>query len=394
MTENSSKHVLRILGALGLMFVFPYLGAFIRYKGDFPKTMFNYPAIEPEAKASFNPLLFGILCIFLIALITLYLYPRLVGFKKVTIPNTKKEIKNTPFPKWFWIGLVLWCLSLFLLWGHHIGLTWFFKFIDITLWWSFSLVLDGIVYKRTGGKSLLSTSHREIIGIAFASVMGWMIFEYFNFFVNDNWYYPNGNQIPAAEFLCYSMLASTAVFPISFEWFSLFNTFPKFKLKYTQGPKLVFPRWLKTTLVVLGYASMFAISYFPDELFFMVWIAPLAIFSVVLDDLDIWTPFSSLKKGNWSPLLLIALSWVSAGLCVECWNYFSGTHIDGILKSYNTLYWAYSVPYVNEPHLFEMPLLGYMGYLPYGVYAGIWWITFAYLLNIPTQFSEHGHQNV
>ncbi|MBL7766463.1 MAG: hypothetical protein JNJ58_10240 [Chitinophagaceae bacterium] len=390
---NSSKKIIWILLALAAMFILPYLGAFIQYGEDFPKLLFKYPPRFPLHKAGFNPYIFGVISVMFVAVVLLYVAPGIYGFKKVTAaPTTQKP--GSRLPKWFWIGLVIWSISLVLLWGHFKGITWFLKFIDIALWWSFSMMIDGWVYQRSGGISLMASRPRELVGIAFASVMGWMIFEYFNFFVHRNWYYPNGDQMPSAEFLCYSMLASTAVFPISFEFYSLFNTFGNFRHKYSNGLKIVIPNWIKWgTLLVCG-ASMFLISFFPNQLFFMVWFAPLLIFAIILEELKIWTPFTLVGKGNWSPLLLIALSWVFAGFCVECWNYFSGDHTNGVLTTQNTLYWAYSVPYVNVAHVFEMPILGYLGYLPYGVYAGIWWITFAYLLDIPTQFSEKDHQNV
>jgi hypothetical protein len=34
-------------------------------------------------------------------------------------------------------------------------------------------------------------------------------------------------------------------------------------------------------------------------------------------------------------------------------------------KSY--AHWVYTVPYVERYHLFAMPLIGYAGYLPFGV---------------------------
>jgi hypothetical protein len=38
--------------------------------------------------------------------------------------------------------------------------------------------------------SIISRSAQELIGIGVASVSGWLIFEYLNFFVDDNWIYP------------------------------------------------------------------------------------------------------------------------------------------------------------------------------------------------------------
>lgn len=390
---KTSKNVLWIVLVLALMFILPYVGGLIAFKGNFPSYLFTYPPIVPQAKSSFNIYIFSAISLFFIAVVLLYVFPQIFGFKKVKVGLVQKK-EQAKLPIWFWIGLVIWSISLFLLWGKFSGITWFLKFIDILLWWGFTIMIDGFVFMRTGGRSLISIRHRELLGIAFASILGWMIFEYFNFFVDDNWYYPQGKQMPPAEFLCFSILASTAVFPIAFEFYSLFNTFEGFKIKYSNGVKVVLPKWLKITLFGICLITMFLISYFPDVLFFAVWLCPLVILSLMLNELHIWSPFTPIKHGDWSPLLLIALSWVIAGLFVECWNYFSADHIDGVIITENTLYWAYSVPYVNVLHVFEMPFLGYLGYLPYGIYAGVWWITFAYMLNIPTQFSEKGHDNV
>lgn len=390
---KTSRNVLWILSTIALMFILPYLGALVAFDGQIPHRLFAYPAIEPQAKAGFNIYVFSVIAIGFVGIVLLYLFPQIYGFKKVAVPAPPK-IEKVKFPIWFWIGMGIWVVALFILWSKSHGITWMYKFVDILLWWGFTLMVDGYVFVRTGGRSLVSIRHRELVGIAVASTLGWMFFEYLNFFVDDNWYYPQGGQVPPAEFLSFSILASTAVFPISFEFYSLFNTFNGFKHKFAKGPKIVLPKWLKTTLFVFCLVIIFGISFYPDIMFFSLWLCPLIMLAVLLDRLNIWSPFDPIKEGNWSPLLLIALSWVFAGVFVESWNYFSADHIDGAIITENTLYWAYSVPFVNVLHVFEMPLLGYLGYLPYGIYAGVWWITFAYLVNIPTQFSEKEHDNV
>jgi hypothetical protein len=47
------------------------------------------------------------------------------------------------------------------------------------------------------------------------------------------------------------------------------------------------------------------------------------------------------------------------GFFWEMWNYGSMAR------------WIYNVPYVNRFHLFEMPVLGYAGYLPFGVECAV-----------------------
>jgi len=33
--------------------------------------------------------------------------------------------------------------------------------------------------------------------------------------------------------------------------------------------------------------------------------------------------------------------------------------------------WIYSIPYIDRFHLFEMPILGYSGYLPFGLECAV-----------------------
>ena len=183
---TDAKKILIILLALSSIFVLPYLGAFLKYGHNFPETLFIYPALEPLHKASFNIYIFSAIGLFFLATVVLYIYPRIFGFKPYKSDEPKPARKTAKLPIWFWVSLVIWVVSLVLLWGRFEGITWYLKFIDIALWWSFSLMIDGWVYARTGGNSIIGKRPREMVGIAVASVMGWMIFEYINFFVNYN----------------------------------------------------------------------------------------------------------------------------------------------------------------------------------------------------------------
>ena len=50
-----------------------------------------------------------------------------------------------------------------------------------------------------------------------------------------------------------------------------------------------------------------------------------------------------------------ALAALVCGLFWEMWNFFSLAQ------------WKYSIPFVQRFEIFEMPLLGYAGYLPFGL---------------------------
>jgi len=143
------------------------------------------------------------------------------------------------------------------------------------------------------------------------------------------------------------------------------------------------------SLLIISIGGLFISGLYPDKLFFLLWLASLIILTIVLERMKIWTPFTPMKDGNWSPMLIFALTYLIQGFLLEFWNYFSGVHEGGeVVLTYTPAYWTYSIPYVNVYHVFEMPVLGLLGYLPFGVYCWVWWIVFAYLLNIPTQFSK------
>ncbi|HID02221.1 MAG TPA: hypothetical protein EYP18_03270 [Desulfobacterales bacterium] len=71
------------------------------------------------------------------------------------------------------------------------------------------------------------------------------------------------------------------------------------------------------------------------------------------------TIFTPLKQGNWSRIVLLAIAAVICGFFWEMWNSFSYAK------------WIYSIPYVQKYHIFEMPILGYAGYLSFGLECGV-----------------------
>jgi hypothetical protein len=136
-------------------------------------------------------------------------------------------------------------------------------------------------------------------------------------------------------------------------------------------------------------AGLFMAGFMPNLLFFSLWLSPLIIITIVLERLDIWTPFNAIKHGNWSPVLIFGLTYFIQGMLLESWNYFSGVYIEGDLMTYNPAYWTYSIPYVDRFHFGEMPVLGLMGYIPFGIYCWIWWIVYGFMLNVPSRYYNY-----
>lgn len=59
--------------------------------------------------------------------------------------------------------------------------------------------------------------------------------------------------------------------------------------------------------------------------------------------------------GDWRPVIALWLGVLLTGFFWEMWNYFSYPK------------WIYTLPWGQFLHIFEMPLLGYGGYLPFAL---------------------------
>lgn len=58
---------------------------------------------------------------------------------------------------------------------------------------------------------------------------------------------------------------------------------------------------------------------------------------------------------DWRPIIALALGCLMCGFFWEMWNYYSYPK------------WIYHLPLVNFMHVFEMPVLGYIGYIPFSL---------------------------
>src|SRR5205823_2526838 len=67
------------------------------------------------------------------------------------------------------------------------------------------------------------------------------------------------------------------------------------------------------------------------------------------------TVLQKLEQGQWHVVSLPGLAALLCGLFWEMWNHYSYRK------------WAYCIPYVQRFEIFEMPLLGYLRYLPFGL---------------------------
>ncbi len=359
----------RLIWPFLLLLLFPLVASWFAYPvTHLPPGFGVFPPLFVAPPPGFNLGVFIIAAITAAVILLLLFVPQWFGF----IPTTPRP-QPTPvgLPWWFWLGAVLLLFFWWLMWARVSVFGDLVYYAFTPLWWGFILVLDGIVYHRSAGYSLLASRPKVFGSSVLVSAVGWFLFEYFNYFALGNWYYPNSSMVALSHgtVVLLFLVAYTTVWPAVFEWYTLLNSLPRFVARYGNGPRIALPG---TPLLGVGLAMMVALVFYPYPLFWGLWVGTLAVIAGSLIRLNIPTPFSDVAQGNWSPLILMALSSMFNGFFWEMWN-FGSTHPNP-LPITNPNYWTYDVPYVNVMHIFsEMPLLGYFGYLPFGLLV---WVMF------------------
>lgn len=351
-----------------LALILPLLASWFAYpETHLPPDFGVFPPQYVADAPGFNLTVFCVIALAELLVITLYLIPALFGFKKVT-PNPRAQ--KVALPIWFWIGLVVTLFFWWLMWSRETVFGDLVYYAFTPMWWGFIFVLDGLVYRYSNRQSLFASKPKTFLMTAIVSLVGWYLFEYFNYFALGNWYYPNSTmpELSHQTIVIIFLLAYTTVWPAIFQWYTLLNTCPRLVSRFANGPKLSLNGNL---LILLGLVLLTLMVFWPYPLFWVLWIGPLLVFSGVLIRANIWSPFSAMAEGNWSPALLMALSAMLNGFFWEFWNYGSAHPVQPVT---NPNYWVYDIPYINVIHIFsEMPLLGYMGYMPFGMLA---WVIF------------------
>lgn len=220
------------------------------------------------------------------------------------------------------------------------------------LWLGYCLTVDALVFVRRG-TSLLTRSWRKYIGLFVISALVWWLFELVNWRL-QNWYYEGAELFSPLAFFAYATLNFTTVIPAVFGSAELVSSFDWVnRLK----PGLVIADDRRTTLTffVAGWL-MFALMWIWPKIFFpFVWIS----IYFILEPVNVWLGNRSLAhwtaKGDWRPVIALWMGVLLTAFFWEMWNYF------GFPK------WIYLIPWGNCCHIFEMPLLGYGGYLPFSL---------------------------
>jgi hypothetical protein len=259
-----------------------------------------------------------------------------------------------PLPWWGWVALAFLLVSWLFAWTRF---SWFESLQRHTftpLWLSYIVFANALCVRQSGSCPML---HKPVFFAALfpLSAVFWWFFEYLNQFV-QNWYY-TGVDYGALAYSVHATISFSTVLPAVYTTRWLISRTEWFRQRFCGLPPLskLAPDFLAWPTLLISCAALIGVGLWPEELFSLVWISPLLILTALQHIAGRPTLLSGMADGDWRPAVSAALATLVCGFFWEMWNYNS------LAK------WTYSIPYVHRFQLFEMPLPGYMGYLPFGL---------------------------
>jgi hypothetical protein len=266
-----------------------------------------------------------------------------------------------------YIGLMVIVLAEGLLFGgNQVVGHWFTPII----WTGYILFVDALVY-RFSGRSLLLIDRLEFVIVVVMSIGVWWLCEFYNaprFWKSDLeiwWHYHNLEANPFLRRVGYDWAFAT-IFPLLFLTAELFAA-TVFKqrgrgltIKLTQPILIVF--------VLIGAVGAIVPLLYPSA-----WFAPVIWLSFIflVDPVNALRGQPSisndLRHGDWRRLWSLLLSGLVCGVLWEFWNYWAITK------------WTYTVPFLGNVKIFEMPVLGFLGFPPFAVEC---WVMYIFLRSL------------
>lgn len=263
------------------------------------------------------------------------------------IPLREKPLQRYLLPYRGLLGLLLiaiaWPLS------QQISQNLFFP-----LWLGFILLVDGLVLRRTG-TSLAVRSPKIMVVMFIVASPYWWAFEGINE-ITQNWVYVTSTEEDSGGLVgvIEASLSYSTVIPAVFEVSELIGSFGFIK-RFARLPSLVLSRPQIILAGVFGLGSLVTMLIWPTYLFPMTWLCLFFIFDPINNLTGRPSIIAQVKNGDYRTVVAFALGALVCGFFWEMWNRDASVS------------WEYNIGYLDFARIFQMPLLGYGGYLPFGL---------------------------
>jgi hypothetical protein len=229
------------------------------------------------------------------------------------------------------------------------GLDPFSSWLYFFAWWPYILMLEGVLLLRQEKYWLLHRP-RELLKICCWSVTVWLVFEAFNL-VLGNWRYAGMLPQWRLRWLGYA-LAFATVLPailLTARVLAACGAWPR-----AGGRVRHWTSWQPLFFLVGALCIILPLAQ-PRYAFPLVWGA----FFFLLDPINDLLTGNSLTRrwlaGERRETYCLLTAGLICGIWWEMWNYPA------------TAKWVYTLPVLNFGKIFEMPVLGFLGFLPFAL---------------------------
>jgi hypothetical protein len=219
------------------------------------------------------------------------------------------------------------------------------------VWAGYILAGDAVVWRRAG-RSLLHGGGWRVVALFGLSAPLWWAFEIANWRLG-NWKYVGTAIYGGQAHLLLKTLSFVFVLPALATSRDLLRSL----VRFPHPPAVRLPSWTAPVLVAVGLTCLPLLYLFPDQTYPLVWVAPLLVLDGVADLRRRPNVFALIREGRAGPVLLIAAAGLGTGILWELWNWGAVPH------------WDYRIPYLGILPVFEMPVIGYLGYPPFALVA-------------------------
>lgn len=263
------------------------------------------------------------------------------------VPRVPRRI-----PLYGWVGLatmVVFEIVLFVTDNTFVG-----RFFTPIQWTGLILFLDGWLNKRRG-HSLIADHPVEFALLCIISIPSWLIFEWYNLALG-NWRYLGLPENPWIRYPGYIWAFATISPGMFLIYETLDDVIPgKASPGHDRENRPRLNNGVFWGFVIYGAACLIVPLIWPSP-----WMTPLVWmgFAFLLDPINSRllgerSILSEFFTGHYRSMLLFFLAGLIAGVLWEFWNYWAGAK------------WEYHVPYLGHIKVFEMPVLGFLGFMPF-----------------------------
>jgi hypothetical protein len=237
------------------------------------------------------------------------------------------------------------------------------------VWTGYLLFADALVARLTGASYF--TSHRdEGLLVALVSIAGWWLFEGYN----APRFWLGGADLEGLWWHYHGLEPNLFLRRVGYDW-SFATIFPGLFLTAAILRARVFgdvriAPWRPSRSLLNASIAAGAVAVVVPWLVVSPWLVPLVWLGwiLLLEPVNYrrgrrsW--LADLATGDASTVLSLLGSGLVCGFLWEFWNYWAQTK------------WTYTVPYPPATKLFEMPVLGYLGFPPFALecYAMYHWV--------------------